>query len=266
MKTTISNKDNNYSLHNLENYKKSIQNETSEIIEKYYTLVLEYFKFIIENVKIKNKVFSRFIMIRGLDTITNVFNNIFYYTKNIDLTYFHCQKSFYFYVEFVGQISEDEKMFLQLTSRDATTYVYKKTIFEINNECKKNINENISDETNGKLTIINNYINIYKTIIYKIIGNENFNKNVTYIDFFEKICKKLNKTVLNEEDVILLNKILDKFYFIVDDIDYYFDILQQFVKKYKYKCIKNYEKKIYTEDMLEKVNDSPERFITWLLN
>jgi hypothetical protein len=266
MKTTISNKDNNFSLHNLENYKKSIHNETNEITEKYYTLILEYFKFIIENVKIKNKVFSRFIMIRGLDTITNVFNNIFYYTKNIDLTYFHCQKSFYFYVEFVGQISEDEKMFLQLTSRDATTYVYKKTIFEITNEYKKNINENMSDETNSKLIIINNYINIYKTIIYKIIGNENFNKNVLYIDFFEKICKRLNKTILNEDDIIILNNILDKFYFIINDIDYFFETLQHFVKKYKYKYLKNYEKKIYTEEMLEKLNDTPERLVVWLLN
>ena len=176
---TISNKDNNYSLNNLENYKKNIDNEISEITEKYYQLLLEYFKFIIENIKIKNTDFSRFIIERGLDTITNVFNNLLYYTRNIDLTFFHCQKSFYFYVEFVGQISEDEKMFLQLTSRDATTYVYKKTIFEINNEYRKNINENTSQETNNKLKFINNYVNIYKTFIYKIIHNENFIENTS---------------------------------------------------------------------------------------
>jgi hypothetical protein len=43
MNTTIINKDNNYSLHNLENYKKNIDNTTSEITEKYYLLLLEYF-------------------------------------------------------------------------------------------------------------------------------------------------------------------------------------------------------------------------------
>ncbi len=131
------NKDNNFSLQNLDNYRKNIDSVTSEITEKYYMLIAEYFKFITENIKVKNSNFSKFIITRGLDTITNVFNSIFYYTKNIDLTYFHCQKSFYFYVEFVGQISEDEKMFLQLSSRDATLYVYKKTIFEINNEYKQ---------------------------------------------------------------------------------------------------------------------------------
>ena len=261
--TTISNKDNIYSLHNLENYKKNIDNTLNEITEKYYTLILEYFKFITENIKIKNKGFTIFIMLRGLDTITNVFNNIFYYTKNIDLTYFHCQKSFYFYVEFVGQISEDEKMFLQLTSRDATTYVYKKTIFEIHNESKKNISENNSDETKDKLIVINNYVNMYKTFIYKIINNNIDNSNIV---IFEKICKKINKQLLDKENIIVLNVILDKFYFIINDINYFFEVINQFFKKYKSAHLKNYEKKIYTEEILEKLNDSPDKFISWLLN
>jgi hypothetical protein len=261
--TTISNKDNIYSLHNLENYKKNIDNTLNEITEKYYTLILEYFKFITENIKIKNKGFTIFIMLRGLDTITNVFNNIFYYTKNIDLTYFHCQKSFYFYVEFVGQISEDEKMFLQLTSRDATTYVYKKTIFEIHNESKKNISENSSDETKDKLIVINNYVNMYKTFIYKIINNNIDNSNIV---IFEKICKKINKQLLDKENIIVLNVILDKFYFIINDINYFFEVINQFFKKYKSTHLKNYEKKIYTEEILEKLNDSPDKFISWLLN
>ena len=140
MKNIPINKDYNYSLQNVENYKKELNSSVNEIIQKYVNLLLEYYKFIIENIKIKNVHFSRFIIIRGADTMINVFLNLLLYTKNIDLTYFQCQKSFYFYVEFVGQISEDEKMFLQLTSRDASTYVYKKTIFEINNELKKKSN------------------------------------------------------------------------------------------------------------------------------
>ena len=123
------------------------------------------------------------------------------------MTYFHCQKSFYFYVEFVGQISEDEKMFLQLSSRDATIYVYKKTIFEINNEHRKN-NEKLTPETNDKLLIINNYNNIYKTLLYKIIQSENTSKNISYIELFERICEKINKTKFNKENIVILNNII----------------------------------------------------------
>jgi hypothetical protein len=249
----------------LDNYRKNIDNTTSEITEKYYMLIAEYFKFITENIKVKNSNFAKFIITRGLDTITNVFNSIFYYTKNIDLTYFHCQKSFYFYVEFVGQISEDEKMFLQLSSRDATLYVYKKTIFEINSECK-NTNEP-SKLINDQIAIINSYINIYKTMVYKIIQSDrnNINNNL-YIETFEKICKKINKTNLNNENIVLLNDIMDKFYFIIDnDIDYFFDILQEFTKKMKLSHLKKYEKKMSLEELSIKLNETPEKFISWLL-
>jgi hypothetical protein len=271
----IANKDNIFSLQNLDNYRKNIDNTTYEITEKYYILIREYFKFITENIKVKNTDFSRFIITRGLDTITNVFNNIFYYTKNIDLTYFHCQKSFYFYVEFVGQISEDEKMFLQLSSRDATTYVYKKTIYEINGEIKKNLTATINTNTNAniniineQLDIINSYINIYKSFLYKIIQSSDLNNNANfYIEIFEKICKKINKTNLNKENVVLLNNIIDKLYFEISNIDYFFNTIQEFLKKMKHTHLKKCEKKIYltTEEMTEKLNESPEKFITWFL-
>jgi hypothetical protein len=264
MKTTTANKDNNFSLQNLDNYRKNIDSITSEITEKYYMLIAEYFKFITENIKIKNSNFAKFIITRGLDTITNVFNSIFYYTKNIDLTYFHCQKSFYFYVEFVGQISEDEKMFLQLSSRDATLYVYKKTIFEINNEYK--IASESSKLINEQLAIINSYINIYKTIVYKIIQNDVVTKNNIYIENFEKICKKINKTNLNNESVVLLNAIMDKFYFVIGDIDYFFEIVQEFSKKMKTSHLKKYEKKLSTEEMREKLLETPDKFLSWFLS
>ena len=135
---SMANKEVNYSLHNSENYKKELECELNDVVNKLSELLIEYFKFITDKLTLKKSKFSRFIITRGLDTITNVFNCILFYTKNLELTYFHSQRAFYFYVEFVGQISEDEKMFLQLSSRDATTYVYKKTVFEINNEEKNN--------------------------------------------------------------------------------------------------------------------------------
>ena len=157
MKSAISHKDNNYSLNNIENYRKTLDCSLGEVTKIYGDLLIEYSNFISENIKVKNSSFSRFIIIRGLDTITNVFLHILNATKNIELTYFHCQKSFYFYVEFVGQISDEEKSFLQLTSRDATTYVYKKTVFDINNEFK-NQNELDTHELRVKMDIIKSYV------------------------------------------------------------------------------------------------------------
>ena len=160
-------------------------------------------------------------------------------------------------------------MFLQLSSRDATTYVYKKTIYEINGEIKKNQTANINLNTiNEQLAIINSYINIYKSFLYKIIQSSDLNNNNTfYIEIFEKICKKINKTNLNKENVVLLNNIIDKLYFEINDIDYFFNTIQEFLKKMKPTHLKKCEKKIYLpiDEMTEKLNESPEKFINWFL-
>jgi len=257
---TIASKEFNYSLHNLENYKKDIDSEVGEIVEKLGQLFIDYFKFILENIKLKHSNFSKFIVIRGLDTISNVFSHILFYTKNIDVTYFHCQKAFYFYVEFVGQISEDEKMFLQLSSKDATMYVYKKTIYEINKT-----NESTSDYTKSKLKIINSYVEMYKTLLLHLI-NYDLN-NLENINLLEEIYKKLNK-LDDKFEVGNLSLIIDQLYYYVNDVSKYYNIIFLIVKK----MVKNPEilnnkiNKFVSEDFFDKLNDSPDKFVLWFIN
>jgi hypothetical protein len=265
----LNNKDNNYSLNYSENYRTELNESIGLITKKYSELLCEYIKFIVENINTKNKPFSKFIIIRGMDTITNVFNSILYYTKNIDLTYFHCQKSFYFYVEFVGQISEDEKMFLQLTSRDATTYVYKKTLFEISNELKKT-NETISNETRNKLDIINIYIQLYQTYLLKIIQidtTENNSNIVDTIEIFASLCDKLSN--FNEEkQIVELYIITDKLYYDISDINLFFELNLALINKFlkNPETIKNYKKKIYLNEFTEKLLDAPDSFVDWFIS
>jgi hypothetical protein len=261
----IVNKDSNYSLYNIENYKKEFDCQVNVITQKYAELLVEYFKFITENIKIKKENLTKFIINRGLNTITHVFLHILFYTKNIDITYFHCQKSFYFYVEFVCQISEEEKSFLQLTTRDATLYVYKKTIFEINSECKK-INDTLTIDTREKINIINSYVNLYKIYINKIIDS-NVKNTTRYIELFQKITKSLNN-LNNKDTIILLEKLVVKLSGKIIDIDYFFHINQEIVKK----CIKTpnilskYDAKILDNDFDTKVNDTIEKFTLWFTN
>ena len=81
------NKEVNFSLINSENYKLCLDCDISDILNKYTELIMEYGKFIQENIKIKNNNFAKFIIIRGLETITHFFQYILYFTKNIDVTY-----------------------------------------------------------------------------------------------------------------------------------------------------------------------------------
>ena len=74
--------------------------------------------------------------IRGLDTITHVFIMLLYYTQHLETAFTYSQKSLYLYIEFIEQIAFDKNSFLQLSSKDAVIYVYKKTLYKI----KKNEN------------------------------------------------------------------------------------------------------------------------------
>jgi hypothetical protein len=266
MKTNVLNKDTNFSLFNSENYYKDIDDDLSKIVNKYAQLIIEYSKFIQDNIKVKNKSFSTFITIRGLDTITNVFNYILYFTKNIDLTYYHCQKSFYFYIEFVGQITEDDKVFLQLTTRDATTYVYKKTIFEINNELKK-LNENKSDAFREKIDTIQTYIKLYQTYLLKIIQTYNHDNISTNIEHLVNLSDKLtNYTKKNK--IGSLEALTEKLYYKIEDMHKFFEINHLIVKQFlkNYEVINHAEEKLNTEVFEEKMSETSEKFVSWLLS
>lgn len=186
---------------NYTNFNKSITCNVSDIVNKYISVIIEYTNLISDKPSIKNKKYYRYIYMRGLDTITHVFTMILFYTKNIDITYYHSQKSFYFYVEFIEQIIDIQHTFLNLHSRDASIFVYKKTIYEIQSEYKKLIeskDENLSVDKNDtyKLDLINKHISIYK-MLFQLF-------NVVQI-------KEINNT-LNT----CTNKMLDEIYLIVD--------------------------------------------------
>lgn len=184
-----------YSLNNVDNYNKILNYTSYEIIEKYILLINEFLKFVLEKTKVKNNHYSKFIIIRGYDTITNVFNIILFYTKNLDLTFYHCQKGYYYYIEFIEQISNIDHVLLQLNSKDASTYVYKKTIFELDNEIQQKINNDINSEIKIILTNIDENIKVFKNIFdfimdFVIMDNYLY-VNMEIIDKFTTLCQKI---------------------------------------------------------------------------
>src|SRR5210317_348621 len=88
-----------------------------------------------------------------------IYNFLLLYTKNLDLTIYHTQKSILYYIEFIGQIGDDNHSFLKLNSKDATLFTYKKTIFDVNQEYRKEYEE--SKETKKRLKNLSLFINVY---------------------------------------------------------------------------------------------------------
>ena len=265
----------NYILYNVTNYKTIINNTPSEILTKFVRVIIEYMRYISEKITMKNKKYYKFIFERGIETLIHIFSMIFYYTKNLELTFYHCQKAYYFYIEFIEQISDDNITFLQLSSRDAILFVYKKTIFDLNNEYRKNIHDPTIEEKNI-LTLVDFHTYIYKNIVEYIINHKDFtydnkieyiNKCCNYIETFSENLKK-NKIKKNIIECIYLftNLLAEK----QIEIDMFFNLLDDFIKKINIKkkvnekLIKN---KIYDGEINNYImNDDLNKIVDWIFS
>lgn len=240
---------NHYILYNISNYKPSIKNSVSEILNKFVEVIIEYIRFISEKLSVRNKKYYNFIFERGLETLFHVFSMIFYFTKNLDLSIYHSQKSYYFYIEFIEQISDDNITFLQLTSRDAILFVYKKTIFDLNNEFKKNMKPPTLQEKQI-LETFDTYSYIYKNIVLYVINHNNSNSENSK-EYIEKCCnylinisKTLNQNNLKNTQIECIYTFTKLLYNTKIDTYIFFNLLDDFItktnnKKIDEKVIKN---------------------------
>tara|TARA_B100001059_G_C17839557_1_gene591095 strand:- start:1265 stop:1984 length:720 start_codon:yes stop_codon:yes gene_type:complete len=191
------------SLNLLTNYLPAIQESNLELYQYYIALIQTLLNHIYTNITIKNEEYLKYIINYGIDTITHIYKLLLLYTKNVSLTVHHCEKSILFYVEFITQIGDDNHSFLQLTSKDAVMFLYKKTLFEL--------------EENYVKTCVHTPEHISKIEefhqISKIISNM-IHQNVYYYTNMDTLMKDvvdITSLVKNNKDMLLKynNEFLD---------------------------------------------------------
>lgn len=113
---------------------------------------------------------------KGIDIILNVFSMILLYTKNIELTIEYTNNSIYYFIEYVSQITSKntEFVFVNLTIKDAILYVYRKSIYEINDSHRRNYKTQPHEDT--FFEIVNLFIKTYSIILKKFINNKSYSK------------------------------------------------------------------------------------------
>ena len=137
---------------------------------------IDYFNKYIESKNSK----KYYVVFKGLQSITHIFLILLLYTKNLSLTLYHCKKSFLYYVEFISQIGDEGNSYLQLNSKDAILFIYKKSIFDINNDYREKYE--ISEEDNGKINEIKKLSLIFCNLYIPFLNN-NFIISI-YLLFF----------------------------------------------------------------------------------
>ena len=239
---------NNYILSNSENYNKELSETSLDVFIKYINLINEYIIQCCENLYVKNINYNRYIIKKGIETLSHIFNILLLYTMNLELTYHHCQKCLFYYIEFIGQTS-GENNFLQLTLKDSALFVYKKTIFEINNDHKNSFV--ISEKDNLKVEMINYLIKIYNGLLYLLIDKHNFS-----IDNKSSILKEISNNIQK-----ITNRIVNLFFTTKDKENKDLSIIEQLkVIDYFIECIKNKEIEInffiFIDNFIKKLSKS----------
>ena len=167
----------NLTLSNVENYKNELDSNEHILFLKYVGLIHELFQSCTENIYIQKEDYLKYIMIKGIKNTFYIYNFLLLYTKNLELTIYHTQKSIIYYIEFISQIGEDTNNLLQLNSKDATLFIFKKTIFEVNEDTRKNYKENKA--TCDKLDMLQLYIGFYNNVLTQVISEYDFKTNNT---------------------------------------------------------------------------------------
>lgn len=228
-----------YNIQNPENYKNNIKHNIDTILTKYINVIYEYFKYLddnnIYNIS-ENQQYMKYIIINGLNTINSIFKLLLLYTNNLELVVYHSQKSYIYYVEFISQIESDTNNFLQLNSKDASLFVYKKTIFEINNEIKKDFS--VKKENNILLLKVNKYIDLTSKILDQNINNYYLNNDNKIMN--NKIISILQKVIeLIFNDNSNFNKKYDLIFNLntKDSYNNYIENIETILKKNKKKGI-----------------------------
>ncbi len=66
-----------------------MENNIDDIIYKYTSIIVNYLKHMKDNLVSKSSELDLFIVIRGLDTLTHVFQMLLIHTNNVEITSYH---------------------------------------------------------------------------------------------------------------------------------------------------------------------------------
>ena len=234
----------NLDLTNTLYYKDNIEYNTNDVCKKYIGLVNYSIILGNESLSIRDNKSSKDKLFKGIEIISNIFLQILMYTKNLEITLHYCNQGIFYYVEYINQIQhkDNDFVFVNLTTQDAILYVYKKTIYELNDMHLKKFKTTEADDKT--LKIIELFIKYYNNIIRLFIYNKEFSKldfesikkhlyqqNAVLFCLFDD--KKFLNKYENNDDTAIFDKVicdmtdkLDILYNQMSEIDNYKDMIK----------------------------------------
>ena len=259
-----------------DNYKQNFEITKCIQYNQYYVrLIFHYLEYLCEHTILSDNSYFVFILTRGISSLSHIFNMLLLYTKNIDLTISHCNKALYYYIEFIGQIGDESHSYLQLNSKDATLFIYKKTIFELNDDFRKtSVLEKKDKEFLDILTTLNNICNELVLVILQKKGFTIQKKKMIINYILKKVGKIMNKFKNISYDALKSKAPLLLFFIKIlqhgeVEIDKFLMIYEVFIRKLKKKNIDeaHIKNKIYHPNNQTFLSImTPVKYINWIFS
>jgi len=228
------------SISSVENYKATIDLGSIEIFANYIEIVCNYITYFRNTANVmKNVEYYKYVLLKGINTICHVFKILLLYSKNVDLVIHHCEKSFFYYIEFIRQIDEEGHDLLKLNSTDASYFVFKKTIYEINDDYRKKFTQpEEKTEVNSdkmKITRLNKMIDIYNRLLVMVVHSTILDDKKTNGDGLPNQMVLVKNKMNNISDIFLQylkgeNETEDRFFELLN-------VIETFVFNYKNECV-----------------------------
>ena len=167
----------------------------SMIIDVYVKLVCEYISLMEQSEILKQVKDKQNIIFCGFNAINHIFKINLVSTRNIQTTYYYCEKAGYCYLEYIEQINKTD-ILTNLNISDVVSFVYKETILH-NNEHLTTLSTNQCSDT---FTNIN------------ILVNEELDKALHKIIFISNILLNWNQeNILLADQAVICKNFLSKY-------------------------------------------------------
>lgn len=185
-----------------------------KILQIFIELLDEYLNHMKQSETLKNIPNSKYIICIGLHSITHIFKIVLNKTKNVNITYYHCQKAYYGYLEYIEQMNKTQSLH-NLKNLDAITFIYKNVLNEIDIH-NKNIPSNIIiDDIQLDQSIIDSCLLIISSMTHKLL----FYSNTFDYENGEQIIILDNSQWIYQIQYIL-NNFIEKYLLLFMNIDY----------------------------------------------
>jgi hypothetical protein len=102
------------------------------IITRYVGLIREFFEEVQKSVNILQSTSQVHSLMVGVSVIHRVFEHVLFKTQNVENAYYYSQKAYAYYLEYMEQVIVSH-LSGNLHHMDAILFIYKKTIFELEN-------------------------------------------------------------------------------------------------------------------------------------